>query len=76
VHQAALADLVLVAVERERRGAAVDEVQLVLGVVEVVRPLVPGREEMPLTPKAVTPSAPRTLRKPGPSPSASKELTW
>ena len=35
VHEPALADDVLVAVERERRGAAVDEVQLVLRVVEV-----------------------------------------
>ena len=44
VHEAALADLVLVAVERERRGAAVDEVQLVLSVVVVVRPFVARRE--------------------------------
>ena len=45
VHEAAFADRVLVAVERERRRAAVDEVQLVLRVVEVVRPLVARRED-------------------------------
>ena len=45
VHEAAFADDVLVAVERERRGAAVDEVELVLRVVVVVRPFVARRED-------------------------------
>src|SRR5262249_12930849 len=41
---AALGDLTLPVVEREHGGAAVDEVELVLCVVEVVRPFVVGRK--------------------------------
>jgi hypothetical protein len=44
VHDAALAHFVPIAVDVEDRLSAVDEVQLVLCVVVVVRPLVVGRE--------------------------------
>src|SRR4051794_23078227 len=44
VNEPSFADLVLLALDGERRGAAVDEVQLVLRVVEVVRPFVVRRK--------------------------------
>jgi hypothetical protein len=45
VDDSAFADLVLLAVERERRRAAMDEIELVLLVVVVVRPFVSGRKD-------------------------------
>ena len=45
VDEPALGDGVLLAVERERRGAPVDEVELVLLVVVVIRPFVARRED-------------------------------
>ena len=62
--------------KRELDRPAVDEVQLLLALVQVA----PGRcsraaSTTALTPNAVTPSSLRTLRKPGPSPIASRPPT-
>jgi len=45
VHEAAFADLMLLAVDQECRGTAVDEVELVLTVVIVLGAFVAGRED-------------------------------
>ena len=74
VEKAAWAELEHLVANLDAGAAAVDEVELVLRVVEWLNPTKPGGKTMALTPKAVTPSARRTLRKPGPSPSSSIEL--
>ena len=60
---AAWAELEALAVHLEAGKPAVDEVELVLLVVEVLEPALCGGSTIALTPKAVTPRERRILRK-------------